>query len=342
MNSKKKFFNIIFKFLFIFYFLGLTFFIMFNIISSGDVSLNDPLWYLGGSFLIALLMTVFMNSPFLAIYIAIKAGKKHFLIDSKKHELPTDENIKYFREILKNISPAVISYIDDYKFDYYNDVAAIILVLKLKKKISIIDNEIIVINDNHDNLTISESFVFNVIKKKKFNQTELVSQLPAIISHEAELRGLVKKRRFMLGDLVKRVIGLSLTWFILLISCINLINFISNPINKEIVEATIIYLIPIIIIVTPILFFFSYFIFSYIITYIIKNLTQGFVRTETGNVLNSKIGGLKNFLEDFTSLDEKEIQHIKQWDEFLVYSVIFNQNNQIVDDVWDILKRKNE
>lgn len=340
MNLKKKRFNIIIKILFILYLLGLTFYIMFNIISNGTVSFENPVWYLGGSFLIALLMAILMNSPFIAIFIAIKAGAKHFSVDAKKQELPTDENIKYFREILKNVSPAVISYIDDYKFDYYNDITATILSLKLKKKLSIVDNEIIIINDNTDNLTISETFVFDTIKKGKLDESKLISQLPAIISHEAELRGLVEKRKFMFGNLIKRVIGLSLTWVILLISFINLISFLSNPINKEIVEATIIYIIPIILIVTPLLFLFSYFIFSYIITYIVRNLTQRFIRTKAGNELNTKIGGLKNFLEDFTSLDQKQIEHIKQWDEFLIYSVIFKQNKQIVDDVWSILKKK--
>ncbi|MDD2519000.1 MAG: DUF2207 domain-containing protein [Bacilli bacterium] len=340
MNFKKKKFKIIINILFILYLLGLTFFIMFNIFNNGNGSGNDSIWYFGGVFLFSFLLAILMNSPFIAIFIAVKAGTKHFGEDAKKQELPTDENIKYFREILKNVSPAVISYIDDYKFDYYNDIAATILSLKLKKKLSITDNEIIIMNDNTDNLTISEIFVFDTIKNGKLDEAKLISQLPAIISHEAELRGLVEKRKFMLGNLIKRVIGLSLTWIVLLLSFINLINFLSNPVNKEIVEASIIYIIPIILIITPLIFLFSYFILSYIITYIVKNLTQRFIRTKVGNELNTKIGGLKNFLDDFTSLDQKQIEHIKQWDEFLIYSVIFKQNKQIVEDVWSILKKK--
>ena len=42
-----------------------------------------------------------------------------------------------------------------------------------------------------------------------------------------------------------------------------------------------------------------------------KGHEKEFVRTEKGDKLNLKINGLKNFLKDFSNLDEKKIIHIR-------------------------------
>ena len=45
------------------------------------------------------------------------------------------ENENYYRDIIKNVSPSQLSYIDDYGIEYKKDVIASILMLHLKKEL---------------------------------------------------------------------------------------------------------------------------------------------------------------------------------------------------------------
>lgn len=75
----------------------------------------------------------------------------------------------------------------------------------------------------------------------------------------------------------------------------------------------------------------------YFFVYYKKGHEKEFVRTEKGDKLNLKINGLKNFLKDFSNLDEKKIIHIRKWEEYLIYSVIFDQNDKLLAELRQII-----
>ena len=43
--------------------------------------------------------------------------------------------------------------------------------------------------------------------------------------------------------------------------------------------------------------------------------------------------GLKNFIHDFTSLDEAEKSRVAVWDDFLIYALVLEENDAIVRDI---------
>ena len=47
---------------------------------------------------------------------------------------------------------------------------------------------------------------------------------------------------------------------------------------------------------------------------------------------------LKNYLKDYTLLDEQEKDGIVVWEEYLVYSVLFNQNKKMIEKYKSIVK----
>ena len=56
-------------------------------------------------------------------------------------------------------------------------------------------------------------------------------------------------------------------------------------------------------------------------------------RTDLGEEINYKIEGLKKYIKDYSLLDEKEQEMLEIWDEYLIYSLIFKQNNTIKNDM---------
>lgn len=78
-------------------------------------------------------------------------------------------------------------------------------------------------------------------------------------------------------------------------------------------------------------------IISFII-YNVKSTLDPYFRTKEGEELNRSIEGLKNYLKDYTLLDEQEKDGIVVWEEYLVYSVLFNQNKKMIDKYKSIVK----
>lgn len=62
-------------------------------------------------------------------------------------------------------------------------------------------------------------------------------------------------------------------------------------------------------------------------------------RTDAGNEMAECIYGMKNFIHDFSNLSEEHKEQVVLWDDYLVYAVVLEENQQIVKE---IMKRRNE
>ena len=100
----------------------------------------------------------------LIVFGGIKIGS---ILSKKQNMTKIDFSVEkvYFREILKKYSPEVLSYIDDFAVDKTRDIIAVILNLKLKKKIAIEDDKIIVLNDDVAGLSQLETYVISRVDK---------------------------------------------------------------------------------------------------------------------------------------------------------------------------------
>lgn len=47
---------------------------------------------------------------------------------------------------------------------------------------------------------------------------------------------------------------------------------------------------------------------------------------------------MKNFIHDYSNLSEAEQEQVVLWDDYLIYAVVLEKNQQIVDDI--IRRRK--
>lgn len=77
------------------------------------------------------------------------------------------------------------------------------------------------------------------------------------------------------------------------------------------------------------------FIAIYLYTYIRKSKKNNYIRTSKGEKINERLEGLKNYLKDFSIMNERDEKSLAVWEDYLIYSVIFNQNSKIVKNIYD-------
>lgn len=63
-------------------------------------------------------------------------------------------------------------------------------------------------------------------------------------------------------------------------------------------------------------------------------------RTEAGEILTAQISGLKNFIRDFSNLAEVEKEQLVLWDDFLIYAVVLEENERIIEDIFRLRNLK--
>lgn len=81
---------------------------------------------------------------------------------------------------------------------------------------------------------------------------------------------------------------------------------------------------------------YSIIVFSiFIRTYYKLNKNNDLVRTTNGEVINEKLEGLKNFLKDFSNISDKNEDYLILLEDYLIYSVIFEQNTLIVKNIFE-------
>ena len=231
-------------------------------------------------------------------------------------------NRGYYREIIKEYSPAVLSYIDDYEIDG-KDIIATLLYLKLQGYIDIINNKVILTNANFEELNKNERYLLqtdmNNYKITDFKEEVIADSLRNNLIMEEEY----EYKNSILDIFVPIII-------LLIIICVLLFIF------RLISVSTMLYACLLIICI------FQYLYEKISPTYFYlrdkERENKPYVRSKIGNEINFKLEGLKNFLKDFSVLDKREIKYLELWGEYLIFSVLFNQNKKVIKEFGKILK----
>ena len=270
---------------------------------------------------------ILKNLQVILIYFGFRFGIKRFKkdklseIDFKKHEA-------YYRDILKNYSPAELSYIDKFEILPQNDIAASLLSLELNNNIYL-DNQIQINDTSTENISSNEKYILDSIEDGKItnlNETEFTTK----VKEDAIRNGLLKESKIEWGKFT-RVLILSLSFMALMIFiCITLFSdFVSNPTNIADWKLFILMFAILLILYLPIS------IGIYFNTYIVKMKKNSYIRTKKGEELNENLEGLKNYLKDYSNIHEKDEKSLTLWEDYLIYSVIFNQNTKVIKNIWN-------
>lgn len=270
---------------------------------------------------------ILKNLQIILIYFGFRFGIKRFKKD-KLSEIDFKKYEAYYRDILKNYSPAELSYIDKFEILPQNDIAASLLSLELNNNIYL-DNQIQINDTSTENISSNEKYILDSIEDGKItnlNETEFITK----VKEDAIRNGLLKESKIEWGKFT-RVLILSLSFMALMIFiCITLFtDFVSNPTNIADWKLFILMFAILLILYLPIS------IGIYFNTYIVKMKKNSYIRTKKGEELNENLEGLKNYLKDYSNIHEKDEKSLTLWEDYLIYSVIFNQNTKLIKNIWN-------
>ena len=284
---------------------------------------------------ISLGITLFKNIFLIILFIVIKLVNKKI----RKEKLNKDDfkrSKDYYRDILYGYGACELSWIDDFKLEIPKDIIAELLQLENKKFIKINENNIELL-ENFDTNTLNETQKYLLsciedgkvknVSQIKLQETVRKDALQHKIVEQREESKKKKKKRMVKAILIAVIVNIVMK---VAFNIISEMNFENNMIP---IISFIIYAIVFII--------FSFYPMILIISYIIYNIKSTldpYFRTKEGEELNRSIEGLKNYLKDYTLLDKQEKDGIVVWEEYLVYSVLFNQNKKMIEKYKSIVE----
>ena len=260
--------------------------------------------------------------PIIMIYLAIRLAFKRN--EKKNMRFEVVDNIDYYRDNLGELSPGLISLMADLDIEDDKDITAMILHLKSKNIINIQENNSIIINKNYDNssLMVSDLVFLDWIRTRQHQELQTWKRL---IEKEAYQAGYIQpKDKGITGCLFPILIELVIVILLVILGSL-IFGFNGSNLFWLIFEL----ILFVILFIT--MFYFPIFKFVYFIT---SNLSQAKVkRTKLGNQLTEKIYAMKNFIHDFGNLSEATKEHLVLWDYFLIYAVILEENEEIVNEI---------
>ena len=275
------------------------------------------LWMFLISIPFGVLDNLFLVIALLAILLASRTFYK-----SKLDETDFEKNKKYYRDIINDYSISALNYVDNFKLDKKQSYTARLLELEKKKIIKIEDNKIIKIKEPTDEADIR--FV-NSIKNNKI--TLPIEEYERLVIKEALDKDLITNKsifEYIKGNKIFKVI-FSLFFIIFFGSFImTFISMVSRSSDVLIIS---------VIVITVLVSLFMLFFIVFAIAYSVKLATDnGYIRTEKGKEINKQLDGLKLFMDEFSNINKKEAKYLSLWDDYLIYSVMFNSNKKIQDE----------
>lgn len=253
-------------------------------------------------------------------------------IDFKKYE-------GYFRDILNKYSSAELEYVDNLCCKEKNTIVATLLKLELLKKIKINEKNIEIIDNNIDNLRKTEKYIFNSIKDGKV-KIDISGRIQYYAEEEAKEDKLIQKYKYShtAKENKKQLDNKKIKQFTIFFLVCALISCFSESLNTM-QDSALKTILLILITVIPIAFFIYLFMIRPFSKFIYKSKKENsYIRTKDGEELNEKIEGLKNYINKYSNMQTREKEELTLWEDYLIYSVIFNINTKIIENMSDLIE----
>lgn len=262
-----------------------------------------------------IIFTITIIGGIVLVMTLIKNAGKNDAIEKNLSKIDFGKYKDYYRDILKKYNIVQLSYIDNYKIDK-NTIAAALLDLERKKIIKITNNTITINNAKKENLDLIEKHLIANIKDNKIHIN--VKKLTRLVKKESQAL-LIKNKQ-------KKISAFDYFKFFFTIALIIEIAKKSDLI---------------IIIFAPLVFIccLGPILFSLYADEFNEN-KPSHIRNELGEEINLKLEGLKNYINDFSILNEREKEELNLWDMYLIYAILFNINKPAYEELEQFIELK--
>ena len=260
-------------------------------------------------------------------FVAYMIQAKRFKKKNKKHK---KFDIKYFRDDLKKMSPAYMSFLQDYEIDLNRDVTAHILKLYIDKYVVLKNDKFVTTKKDRSNLEVSDILLLEYVESN-FKDLNFFDNYKRAIKDEMFEEGYVTK-----AITLREVLSLASVFFINFFT-IFFIAFLK--INFSVKAKSILGVVLVIaIVIAVLLLMFAPVIF---IARIIAYRNHGMIkRTKKGDELLEQIYGLKNFLKDFSIINDRKFEDVYLQEHYLVYAITLEVNTKVDDEILKKIKKQ--
>lgn len=310
-----------------------------------------------GLFCIYGIMALLKSVVFIIIWKIICYNVKKNAIKNATFEVSQD--FDYYREKLEGLSPVLISLLMDLKIEQKKDIAASLLQYEMMGVISLEGGELKILNFDHPDLKLSDKNLLTGLQTKTFNlESDITWQnlkrkeaLETVYLTDKFGTGRISDKFRGCGTCLIGVLGpvLLLTVAIILFLVLKnqeetivayTANFPEDASFQEVLDIFIEY--PDLVAViggffVALLFIILAFIFPVLwVIGVAVSLSQKsrIRRTKEGEIMTEYVAGMKNFLHDFSNLAEAQKEQLILWDDFLVYAVVLEENERVVQEIF--------
>ncbi|MGG5317783.1 DUF2207 family protein [Enterococcus sp. AZ072] len=306
-----------------------------------------------GLFLFYLCLSLVLILPLMILFKwFVHTGKKKALENAA---IPVLTYLPYFRETFPQLTPAMISLLTDLELEVEKDVAASLLFYQFLEVVTIDDQgNIRLLTLEHPQLQGSDrillkKLVQGKIDKETLNRWEKQATQEAIDAGyiKSSLPSVEKKLSSgvfsgcLLPSILLVSIGLAARESFISTKLIEFQELISHAPEENVALMLLFFSDPQklgllgLILGLGLMAFLAFFLpVGTIIQCSIKKKNQNkYVRTLKGEALTEQLYGMKRFLHDFSELSYAQKEQLILWEEFLIYAVVLEENQQIVDEL---------
>jgi len=285
-------------------------------------------------YILSLLMVFFMLSilvsPIILLAIAFGLQKGRAKRVHEDSTFVPIQNIDYYRDNLSELNPSLVSLLIDLDIYGNKDIVATLLRIQNKKGISFQgDKGITIISEDTQRLNRSELELLHLIKNNLLDDKKSLRKWKQNRFYDAQEQGYIKyiveaysiSARTTLLGLSSFIAGV-LLWGVFLA----LELFIFGESVIALITMFVYLFIMNALVFTPFYLMAKYAAYK-------KRRDFRWERTPLGDEMAEKIAGLSRFMDEFSHLSEAKKEEVQLWDDYLIYAVVLEKNEQIVKDV---------
>lgn len=260
------------------------------------------------------------------LFIANKIKTKIFIKKSEKAEKDLNKiNFEYYREILNEFSPGVLAFCYNKNLQYEDIIISTLLSFDNKYiKLDMLNKRIYILPDKDDsNLKEYERYLLKKITDISTNVA--FQELKKVIKDtyfKSNFLNLIKrdcKNSSYFQTVYRGNTLLSRTFIISLLIFFVSVYICTNKLYKDIIFVGLTNIIILIVLM-------------------FLDRKNAYMMTSKGQEINIKLNGLKKYIVDYSSINDKKIKEIKIWEYYIIYAIILDLKGKLNKEVSDFYK----